>query len=407
MYVPDPVVLKQTRNYFQDLFKIADNYPYWAQLGYLAFNAIPHSRDETKVAAPFDLLRNLGNCQRIPAIEILKDMQGHGLIGEVIDNYSYFDRYCRAVELTLPPQLQEMIRNDQLTRNEMKKDPVFFSDGSNWNKYRVQGNRKEHKLAIQSSELSPGHPLRHSILDQLHNNRVLNWQLERMNKVSDEISATIDAMDDRLRQETAARIYNGIKDDPYIGYKGVDRSPRIYSSYPSILYAPREIKTILFRGTHSLDIQSCQIAITSSTWGLPQLKEFVASGGSIWDELMAYTGAETKDPIKDFVNPLVFMAGMTKLNEYAAKLPCSERIFSHPFIQEILEGRKRQMALLNGQGYLVDAFGRKLYISCNRRDNVNLNWWEQSEKSKRSIISQVVQSYEATVMEQIFDVLQD
>ena len=65
------------------------------------------------------------------------------------------------------------------------------------------------------------------------------------------------------------------------------------------------------------------------------------------------------------------------------------------------------MALLNGQGYLVDAFGRKLYISCNRRDNVNLNWWEQSEKSKRSIISQVVQSYEATVMEQIFDVLQD
>jgi hypothetical protein len=187
-------------------------------------------------------------------------------------------------------------------------------------------------------------------------------------------------------------------------YKPCEHSARITAIGAHPNYSPREIRKILFSGCYEIDLQAAQLRIAAYRWDIPEVKEFIESGESVWTELGYSCNLDPvyKPAVKEFVYSLVYgMATENLLDPDEAKEPGlsvadRERLLKHPIIQSLYEARKQQYRRVCEDGYGTDAWGRK----------IPMRYYDSGAYRANSIYCQEVQSFEMAIMLNVLPVLQ-
>lgn len=212
-----------------------------------------------------------------------------------------------------------------------------------------------------------------------------------------------------------------IQDDFHIYYKAAADSPRVFAKDSTIHGLPSELRKIALGGMVEMDLKACQLAVVAAKWGVPELNDVLFKQindphqtQDIWRLILEQSGAKNEDKpiLKDTVYSLVF--GMTnkhlreqlaegsykyrkvikadgrvvrkkgkKKNEGVGE-ELADKILKIPFFASILAARKRKLAQLKSDGYLLDAFDNP--VKTHKYFNT------------LSVLAYVAQSYELKIM---------
>ena len=157
----------------------------------------------------------------------------------------------------------------------------------------------------------------------------------------------------------------------------------------------RDVRHTLTRDWITCDLKSAQLAICAKTWNVPQVGEFLRSGGSIWQSLSAWLDleAEQKPMLKDALYALVFGAGRDKMIAILESRRLYERFRAHPLIHQMFLARARQLRAIRTAQGAHDAFGRWIAI-----EYMPVLEKRYSHDSSRKILALVAQSYELLLL---------
>ncbi|WP_103020029.1 hypothetical protein [Salinibacter altiplanensis] len=131
------------------------------------------------------------------------------------------------------------------------------------------------------------------------------------------------------------------------------------------------------------DLSSAQLAIASVDWGADGIAEFLLDGGDVWDLFAEETGLPLKyKPVfkKGLystcygANPenIRFKHMADRAEEKGLEYDPDEegeRILSVPFLEELIDARKRKWCEIEAEGGAVDCFGRHMDLGELQREH--------------------------------------
>ena len=207
-----------------------------------------------------------------------------------------------------------------------------------------------------------------------------------------------------VQRNYAENALRSLFDQPKPIYKTTDRSTRLVGCGIGLVNIPRELRKIITQDWITFDLQAAHLAIIAWLWKLPLLTEFLKSGKSIWKELMTWLGTDNKSAIKHYaVYPLAYGAGIAGIKENLdASLyeGATERLQSHPLIQELLAARKIQLKRIKEEGGAKNAFDDWIVPPLEHEKYAHGN---PDALNHRSVMAQVAQSYEFILLYPVFE----
>ncbi len=204
-------------------------------------------------------------------------------------------------------------------------------------------------------------------------------------------------------------------------YVPAENSVRMFSIKASLSSISKEIRKVLCQGMYEIDLQSSQLAILANELKAPKTLEFIEKSmnsevfeeKSIWNNIekylkdnnINYDKTEDKLRWKRAIYSICF--GMSKSNlttllktgfvfdsnrKYQKKPDPNARDFSillnHPIFVELLSLRDNLINKIVEDGFAIDCFGKKYFIS---------------EHKPSSILSCLIQAKELDIVSVIFD----
>jgi hypothetical protein len=239
----------------------------------------------------------------------------------------------------------------------------------------------------------------------LPHNKDAVWLLDRLNAPQDhyakirniipqlrEVVYSIHGAD-KKRTVHDLQALASVEANPQPFYVAVPRTNRIYAS--GINYLTRELRTELERQMRwvSFDIRQAQLAIVSEIWKCDRLKEFVSSGKSFWEHILADLRLEdtssNRGVVKTATYATIFGAGKERLGQVFTDADLSSiasRFLSNTYIAELFQARKQRLASIQEAGRITDAYGNKRELRAANK--------MQAPVSPTSLLAAEVQSYE-------------
>lgn len=180
----------------------------------------------------------------------------------------------------------------------------------------------------------------------------------------------------------------------------------------------KEVRKALMSGCYDIDIHHSQLSIAAKIWDLPLLSEYLKTGKSLWDDLMARlkaTDAKQRKAIKNATYATLY--GASTYQRYFSQQAIANRagtgkerdtsikgileaqnmeyrkFASHPIIREALRARKAQLEQISKDGGAMDCFGVWLAHS-HKTSRKNKTF------SATSILAQLSQAWELLIMYQ-------
>lgn len=198
---------------------------------------------------------------------------------------------------------------------------------------------------------------------------------------------------------------------PWQNYGFSAHSPRVWGQGLHLAQVHTSVRRAFLSDSIELDLSSAQLAIAARDWRLPKLTDFLGRGGSIWSELIRFTGlpnsSASKKALKEGTYGLLYGAGERRVSDdiqstYMAltgvKLPAEKasRVIGHPFLQEALKRRNELLDSIREQGGAPNCFGQ----------------WVSEGKSyggdcSRSVLAQVAQARELWLLEPLIEACLD
>lgn len=208
-------------------------------------------------------------------------------------------------------------------------------------------------------------------------------------------------LQERRRRDAALRVLLGVMDHRVMLYGTSVKTLRIHALGSNIHLLPRELRRLALRGSIHLDLRACQLAVVAKLWNIPALQEFLATGKSIWKELLACLGLDdrSKPILKRTVYSALFGMGYKKLRQQLADgiddnggvgREKMQAFFRDPRIDGLMKARRAVQQTIKGTGGVADAFGQ---------------WLTTSQYSIPSVLAQQVQSYEVKIMLSMLPIL--
>lgn len=206
---------------------------------------------------------------------------------------------------------------------------------------------------------------------------------------------------DMARLDHNRRCFRSMLTMPYVRYRSVGGTPRLYTDGVGPLSLSREIRNIAYRGCISADLKSAQLAILSALGNCDKLQSFLKSGKSWWSELIDYLGLlpEQKPILKTATYTICFGgdAGYIKYLLHKGDLDApgmswdkAHKFFEHPLVSELMINRDRMIDKIVQDGKMLDAFGREITVEMTGRID--------RKSAAKSVLACVAQSYELRIM---------
>lgn len=192
-----------------------------------------------------------------------------------------------------------------------------------------------------------------------------------------------------------------------VDYKTVDNSPRLFATTRGILNLPRKIREILLAGCVQFDLSSCQVAICAKLYNRKRTTELLRTRVKLWTVILDFMGAADSgtDITKRGVYSTLFGKGEKAVQELLIDgdvvcdglEPDQAKLFSrHYVVRDLVIAKDMARRAFKRDRGAEDAFGR--FIKLDKID-------KPSENGRlRSLMSQIIQSYELKMMLSILPV---
>lgn len=285
------------------------------------------------------------------------------------------------------------IETEFLSRN--KGERVEVATGKKWTNKKQRTNENKIVSLLRFNGV-PKHYLASSLKDYLNNlapstfneikkNMPQAYELALTCKQPEKVKSALEA----IEFECCRDVYNIS-----------EFSARLFTIGDSICYLPSKIRPILAPKWHEVDLRSAQLAIVAKVWGTSSVETFLEEGRSWWKYLFLEMGwefdEEDKRFLKDLTYALVFGASKPTLYREAEESGRAKgdvrKFLKIPMVKTIWNKRKIILKEIRLAGGCLDAFG---------------NWIQYQYKAKghsnRSILAQVAQSYEFSLMLDVID----
>lgn len=190
-------------------------------------------------------------------------------------------------------------------------------------------------------------------------------------------------------------------------YQDVLRSPRIYTTGPSMSQLSSNVRDELMTTALHFDLVAAQLAIIAKLWRLPTIEALLHDHltiGSIWPTVLQLVGLDEGD--KDGFKRVVYATayGMTRPGLYGMARrwldldgPQVQRLMNTPFMRELLRGRDGRLAQLRREGGIVDAFKTGVRMTDRLPDS------RDRHHAENSLLAHEAQSYERMLMQPVLD----
>lgn len=185
------------------------------------------------------------------------------------------------------------------------------------------------------------------------------------------------------------KVFNQPK--PFYQPSSAGNSVRLFPLNESMLMLSREVRRGLTSGWVEYDLQSSQLAIVASLWGIDSIQAFLATPSnphkSIWDLLLDHltiTDPTSRDSAKRLLKTalysLIFGMHISKIkgeitkgmNKISLSVKGAE-VFTHPLIHAIEVARDKAFQEVKDAGGLTTIFGDKLKVEASHGTRHGLN----------------------------------
>ncbi|HEV2339645.1 MAG TPA: hypothetical protein VGT05_02630 [Patescibacteria group bacterium] len=304
-------------------------------------------------------------------------------------DYSYIEGRCRVVKTCRwDAEVLEAIANERqgLWENTGR---VYLRDGEPFTQYKQQQLRDLNYKEAMKQMSNAGVQSAKEIIAYMNNLPVRTFQEMMVNMPKAKAVA--------LQQEDADNqldLLRAIQDEYKPLYAPVKKSVRIYPFSENICYLQRDIRHALTKGWTEFDLKSCQLAIASKLWTIPEVEHYLKEGNSIWKDLFTTFGIELNDKTKEIFKrslyAMMYGAGQKKIKEILSPIGDNSfnRFISHPIINFMWKARTEQFSKMSGNGGATDCYGRFLSLK---------------DFSHRSILAQLAQSMEMLLLADVID----
>jgi len=205
-------------------------------------------------------------------------------------------------------------------------------------------------------------------------------------------------------------ILDSIHDQPKPFYHPVDRTMRIYAVGQSFNRLQRDLRKIVTQDWITGDLRSAQLAINATIWGIPEINEYLRSGGKPWIDLCDHMALKPTGDNKAIIKTAVYSLGYGMGNDNCCKqlgesFPSGTKAFdrftSHPIINSLLMARSRQLRKINDKLNCggIDAYGK--FIPLEYHYVKNCTGQECEYSNNRSVLACISQSYEMKLLEPV------
>jgi len=286
----------------------------------------------------------------------------------------------------------------------------------------------------------PGYPFVQLHIERNKSGRKAAEVLRRnLDALENTLNAIPDSSTQSQRRALAQHVLENLGDKPEIFYTGAVGSSRIFNCGMNLLRLPREFRRIAYGGCYEFDLVSCQLAIVSKIWDIPELHSQLSAGIDIWQVLYDHLGVDEsyKPILKQGIYSLVFGAKKSNIqkkmiariesetrasHEEATRL--TKLFLHHPLIKATYRARERQQKVIDERDGVVDAFkqshsllsaqnyikttpkGKALAKKESADGDTKRSYFRWRRRAILSLMARVVQSYELDLMLSLVPVMQ-
>ena len=187
------------------------------------------------------------------------------------------------------------------------------------------------------------------------------------------------------KQSTAREQLKGIRLQPIPIYSIKPGTSRIYPEFNSFAFLNKGIRKQFFRGRYIADLKHCHLSIFSMLWNVEELVPYLKEEDS-WASLESLFSLP-KPILKELIMPLLYGETRGAFNDTTATTSEIETFLSHPIILSLLEKKAKFLKRADELGYALDAYNNKII---------------QRGHHYKQLLSQISQSYEFLILEEIY-----
>ncbi len=385
-------VCLEARQFAKHALPSLDKSPaYWRMLEYILWGTWIDDETE-KLVLSRDLIRKIEgekDTAFYSAEKFLESFSRDVFSIKWSDSASSINRARTLISADTPSAMETIVEWEQ-GRKHKHKEGVFFSTGQPFTQ-RVQNKQRLDQQQEALKEMAKARvPEARRLLNYLNNlpprtfYNILKNMPEAQNKA-------------RKLDKDSSRQLNLLKTisdyyQPF--YAPVSKSDRLYAINPSILSLQRDVRIALTKGWVEFDLQNAQLAIVATMWDIPELKDYLSRGNSIWPYLIKNLNLSSKDKpiLKDAIYPIVFGSSKKnvelKLSQLGGHIPT--KFFELPLIQELWKKRRKEIQKIYACGGGDTVFG--VWLPIIGRDK------KERYRSVCSILSQQCQAIELKLL---------
>ena len=228
--------------------------------------------------------------------------------------------------------------------------------------------------------------------------------------------------------EIYLRTLTAIENSPKPLYFASKGEARVYQLGDALGTLHKDLRRILMRGYFDYDLKNCQFAINSVLWGVPNVEDYLRSGGSIWDALIPHTFPAISDDLLPSAKKVLkhlaygYLYGMghkkgqkISMQEVedspelydvigeAGKKKLLKQFKSHPFMKEMIDARDRRMGEVISEGGGLTAFGEFLEYEPSEKPSP----YYADQGNARTILALISQSHETSLLLPVYEYIKE
>lgn len=409
---------KELRELLLEEYKGLEEYPQdyiakgnWRHLASMLF-AEKHTGiyvGQLQIARDYQIWDKLRN-NHLVAIDYINQFRGT-ILNYTLHEYKHYKHVARTADVEFPQYIIEA-RDKLLFGGSKNRHEVFICSGRKFNSKAVTNLRQQDKEMVKHIQGSLISPLCRKFQDYLNDlpPHVFTKMLSHM----DEAYTYLDKKhpDGSYVFTKEQRYHNSlylhsIEERPqplYVGSRNRN-TVRLFELHMGLQGIQSDIRRILTQDWIEMDLQNAHLAIVAKVWDIPEVKEYLASGKSIWESLLPYMGIEQSDSyskslVKRFLYGCVYgMSKDTLERDMKSQLGSDkhEAFLSHPLIKAVLKARTKRIKDIRAVGGVITYLGEEVHLI--RYQDENNKWID----TVLTILSQEASEYEMLLLEPILD----
>jgi hypothetical protein len=190
---------------------------------------------------------------------------------------------------------------------------------------------------------------------------------------------------------------------PLYGVSADSKTLRVHHKNQCFLGLKRDLRKEFLKGTYEADLRNSRFRIAASLLNAPLALQFIDDEKDLWKEISIFVKGDEnysdneKAEMKSAMYAIIY--GMSKKGYYDKEGKYNigildilkpigfEKMLEMPMIEEIMILRNRELTKIKKDGYIIDAYDRKIQIKSRKR---------------ASLFSEKIQSIEFQMIAQIF-----